>query len=148
VWRAVACAAAVAALGWTPAKASASTRTDTLEAIHRIENPRDSMRPGRHGELGAYQFRRATWRMYTKRPFEEALNRDTSERVALRHYDWICRGLLRNGMEETPYNIGLAWNGGLMAAVQGRASAAAQDYAERVSNLAHELASVGLAANP
>jgi hypothetical protein len=122
------------------AQAKASTsRAETLEAIHHIENPRDSLRPGRYGELGPYQFRRSTWRMHTKLPFEAALNRETSEQVAITHYEWLSRGLARNGWALTPYNIALAWNGGLKAVVNGRASASTRDYAERVSNLANDL---------
>lgn len=77
--------------------------------------------------------------MHTKLPFESALNPDTSEQVAITHYEWLSRGLARNGWAQTPYNIALAWNGGLKAAVNGRASAFTRDYAERVSNLANEL---------
>lgn len=123
-----------------PVQASeAKDRVDTLQAIRAVENPHGTSRPGRHGELGPYQFRKSTWRMYTKIPFEHAAERDYAEAVAVRHYEWIKRGLLRNGLTADPYNIALAWNGGLMAAVRGRASASAHDYAKRVNNLAQEL---------
>jgi len=131
-------AAVALVVGGLPMVGRASIRSETLEAIHRIENPKDSPRVGRHGELGAYQFRPATWRMHTKVPFQQALNRDASEDVAIRHYEWLRRGLVRNGFSETPYNIALAWNGGLSAAINGRASTAARDYAQRVSNLVQE----------
>lgn len=119
-------------------RAEASSRGNVLEAIHCIENPRDLVRPGRHGELGAYQFRAATWRMHTTLPFERALERCISDDVALRHYEWISRGLLRNGWEPSAYNIALAWNGGLAATVRGRAPAGAHDYARRVQNLVED----------
>jgi hypothetical protein len=130
------------AVAWAflPSSAAAATsRAETLEAIHHIENPSNSSRPGRYGELGAYQFRRSTWRMHTKVPFEKAIDRSISETVAIRHYEWLSRGLARNGWAETPYNIALAWNGGLTAVINGRASASTRDYAERVSNLTTEL---------
>jgi len=138
---------ALVGFGLTPLKAAATTngRTETLEAIHAVENPRDSMQPGRHGELGPYQFRRSTWRMHTQLPFERALDRDASQEVAIRHYEWLRRGLVRAGMAPTPYNIALAWNGGLTATIRGRTSAASHRYAERVANLTQELSTAHLA---
>ncbi|HWA85217.1 MAG TPA: hypothetical protein VG710_03250 [Opitutus sp.] len=125
---------------------AASPRAEVLEAIHRIENPQDLRRPGRYGELGAYQFKRSTWRMYTTIPFSYAVNRHASDTVAIRHYEWIKQGLERNGLEATAYNIALAWNGGLQAAVDGRSCAAARDYAERVNNIVHEMRAEHVAA--
>jgi hypothetical protein len=122
------------------ATARADIRADTLEAIHLVENPRDLTRAGPAGELGAYQFRRETWAMHTRRPFREALIRACSDEVAVAHYEWLRAGLKRNGLEVTPYNIALAWNAGLTAVVKGRAPRTAQFYAERVTNLASEMA--------
>jgi len=136
----------MAALCLAPESARAAGRTEVLEAIHRVENPNDSLRPGRHGELGAYQFRAETWRMHTTVPFGKAIDRGASEAVAIRHYEWLERGLARNGLPATTYNIALAWNGGLAAAVRGRAPAAARDYAERVSNLVQEMRMARIAA--
>ncbi|ACB76779.1 hypothetical protein [Opitutus terrae] len=126
------------AVGWAD-DARAVGRAEILRAIQAVENPHDTSRPGKYGELGPYQFRRSTWRMHTKAPFAEALNRYAAEDVAVRHYEWLKRGLLRNGVAPTPYMIALAWNGGLTAAVRGRASASAHDYASRVNNLAQEM---------
>lgn len=103
------------------------------------------MQPGRHGELGPYQFRRSTWRMHTGLPFEQALDRDASQEVAIRHYEWLRRGLVRAGLAATPYNIALAWNGGLTATIRGRTSAASHRYAERVANITQELSTAHLA---
>jgi len=86
-----------------------TTRWATLEAIHHVENPRNVSRPGSYGELGAYQFRRSTWKSHTKVPFSRAIHRDESDRVAVKHYEWLKRGLVRNGMPITPYNIALRW---------------------------------------
>lgn len=107
----------------------------TLTAIHQLENPLNSKKPGPRGELGAYQFRAGTWRMHTQTPFERALDRKISDMVAVRHYEWLKRGLERARLPVTPYTIALAWNGGLSATVAGRATRAARDYAERAVNL-------------
>jgi hypothetical protein len=116
--------------------ARASERWATLEAIHALENPRNLSRPGPFGELGAYQFRETTWQMHTHMPFRLALERDKSDVVAVTHYEWLKRGLEQAGVPATPYNIALAWNGGLDAAVRGSAPACARDYARRAANLA------------
>lgn len=120
------------------AEARADGRAETLQAIRAVENPRGTLRPGRHGELGPYQFRSGTWRMHTRKDFSRAIDPRLAEEVAVRHYEWLSRGLRRHGLPVTPYNIALAWNGGLTATIRGRAPAAAHDYATRVSNLAHE----------
>lgn len=125
-----------AALACFVATASATTRWATLEAIHRLENPRDLPTPGPCGELGAYQFREQTWRMHTSLPFARALDRRSSDDVAVKHYDWLKRRLEGAGVPATPYAIALAWNGGLDRAVRGKACAATRDYAERVANIA------------
>jgi hypothetical protein len=119
-----------------------------LDAIHRVENPLNLTRPGKFGELGAYQFRAGTWKMHTDLPFELALDRVQSEEIAIRHYEWIKRGLERHGLPQTPYYIALAWNGGLSSVIRGRSSTAARDYAERVSNLVADLRSNRLAIAP
>lgn len=116
--------------------AHASSRWATLEAIHHLENPRNLSRPGRFGELGAYQFRVTTWQMHTSVPFRQALDRRISDIVAVEHYEYLKRGLEAARVPATPYNIALAWNGGLTAAVKGRAPRAAHTYAERAANLA------------
>ena len=113
-------------------------RQATLEAIHQVENPRDLQRPGPGGELGAYQFRRATWQMYTMRPFCDALDRQVSDEVAAKHFEWLRRGLARGDCEPTTYNIALAWNAGLGSVLRQRAPARSHNYAERVVNLAGE----------
>jgi hypothetical protein len=124
-------------LGSTTARAD--TRSDTLQAIHLVENPRDLTRAGPAGELGAYQFRQTTWAQHTTRPFRDALIRAYSDEVAVAHYEWLRAGLKRNGLEVTSYNIALAWNAGLSAVVKGRIPRAARFYAERVNNLATEM---------
>jgi len=121
------------------AEARASSRWETLEAIHSVENPFDRQTPGPCGELGAYQFRQDTWRMYSHRAFNEALDRRYSDEVAVRHYDWLKATLERNGLEASIYNIALAWNAGIGAVVNGRAPASSRDYATRVENIAVDL---------
>lgn len=72
--------------------------------------------------------------MHTKAPFSAALDRHTSDNVAVSHYEWLKRGLEQAHLPVTPYNIALAWNGGLDAVIAGKAPAAAHDYASRVVN--------------
>src|SRR3954468_16781507 len=117
----------------------AANRWETLEAIHAVENPTNSSRPGRFGELGAYQFRAATWKMHTSRPFSEATNRSSSDEVAVLHYEWLKATLTRAGVAATSYNIALAWNAGADAVIKGRVSSASRDYATRVNNVATTL---------
>jgi len=74
--------------------------------------------------------------MYTTVPFMRALDRHASDDVAVKHYEWLKHGLESAGLPATPYNIALAWNGGLDAAVLGRSPAVAHDYAQRAANLA------------
>jgi hypothetical protein len=124
------------ACGIVGVTAQASERWATLEAIHQLENPRNTSRPGPRGELGPYQFRSGTWRMHTKVPFERALDRKTSDLVAVRHYEWLKQNLERARLPATPYNIALAWNSGLAAAIDGRSPAVAHDYASRAARLA------------
>ncbi len=117
----------------------ADERWDTLEAIHSVENPSNSSRPGPYGELGAYQFRQSTWRMHTRLPFSAALDRQTSDQIAVKHYEWLKARLAAAGRSPTPYNIALAWNAGPTAVIQGNVPRAARNYAARVNNLAAEL---------
>ncbi len=116
--------------------ARADTRWATLKAIHLLENPNNRTTPGPFGELGAYQFRSAVWYRYTKVPFSHALNRASSDAIALRHYDYLKGQLEEHGIPGTPYNIAKAWNGGLGAALAHRSSRAARDYAQRAANMA------------
>jgi hypothetical protein len=118
------------------APALASERWATLEAIHQLENPSNSEEPGTFGELGAYQFREETWKMHTTAPFSRALNRRSSDAVAVKHYEWIKAELERRGVTATPYRIALAWNGGIRAVFVENPPAVAVDYASRAANLA------------
>lgn len=113
----------------------ASERWETLQAINWVENPSNSPKAGPGGELGPYQFRPATWRMYTRKPFALALERQHSDDVAVRHYEWIKRSLQSSGFEPTPFFIALAWNAGIGQVINGRAPASAYQYASQVNNL-------------
>ena len=124
---------------------AAVSRAETLQSIHWVENPRESSRPGPFGELGAYQFRKGTWSMHTSRPFSEALDRRASDEVAILHYEWLKRSLIKAKVEPSVYNIALAWNAGMGAVVRGRAPSASHDYARRVKNLALDVGVKGLA---
>ena len=139
--------AALALASLLPSRLGATERWDTLEAIHWIENPQNTLRAGPCGELGAYQFREMTWRMHTTVPFARATIRSASDEVAIRHYEWIKTGLTRAGMDPTPYNIALVWNGGLAAVVHGTVRPATRDYAERVNNIAQLIRQSQVAGN-
>ena len=148
-WRGLLLAGAGLVLAtFTSATLRATERWETLQAIHWVENPTDTERPGRYGELGAYQFRETTWRMHTTAACARATDRRASDEVAIRHYEWLKRELVRNGVEVTPYNMALAWNGGLRAAVHGPAAASTRDYAERENNLAQQLKLARVATSP
>lgn len=110
-------------------------RTEVLDAIHDVENPHNSTRIGRRGELGPFQFRPAVWFAYTQKPFSLAADNAEAKLVAEAHYEWIKRGLERNKLEVTPYHIGLVWNAGLHATLNNRASETSKYYAQRVANL-------------
>lgn len=114
----------------------AISRWAVLEAIHQVENPGNSPRRGRRGELGAYQFLSVTWYMHTREPFTRALDRATADRVAVDHYEWLRAGLEGAGCPATPYTVGLAWNCGLEAVLAGRVPASSHGYARRVADLA------------
>ena len=118
----------------------ASERWATLEAIHQIENPRNSTRPGPFGELGAYQFRSTTWHMHTAISFERAHDRQISDAVAVQHYEYLKRGLRAAGLTPSTYNIALAWNSGLGAVINGTSPRVAHQYATRATNLASSFA--------
>jgi hypothetical protein len=122
-------------------EARATERWATLEAIHQLENPNDTSQPGPCGELGAYQFREQTWRMHTIAPFSRALDRHSSDAVAVKHYDWLKSEIARHGVEVSPYTIGMAWNGGLKAVTEPDPPASVVDYASRVANLAADFES-------
>lgn len=110
-----------------------------LHAIHLVENPTNSTHPGRHGELGPYQFRSTTWRTYTSKSFQLANNRTEADAVAELHYKWIKDGLEKAGFEATPYRIALVWNAGLTATVKGRLTSGTRSYARRVENLVNDM---------
>lgn len=131
----------LAGLAAVPQSASAAPRSETLEAIHWVENPSNSPRPGRFGELGAYQFRETTWQMHTDRPFAEAIDRKCSDEVAVKHYEWLKATLAKGGVEPTTYTIAMAWNAGVNAVLKDRVPASTLDYAERVNNLAADMIS-------
>jgi hypothetical protein len=114
---------------------SASERAETLRAINWVENPTNHTRRGSKGELGPYQFRAQTWHLHTKRPFNLAIVREHADDVAVRHYEWIKRGLREAGIEPSPFNIALAWNSGLGAVLRGQVPTVSYHYAERVTNL-------------
>ncbi len=128
----------VTALGFTIA-ARASDRWETLRAINWVENPTNSTQVGRFGELGPYQFRPATWRMHTQKPFRQAIEREVADEVAVKHYEWIKKTFEQAGIDPNVYNIAMAWNCGADAVIAGRVPLVSYRYAERVANLVETL---------
>jgi hypothetical protein len=116
-------------------KAGADDRWETLRAINWVENPTNHTRMGRFGELGPYQFRPNTWRMHTKRPFNQATQREAADEVAIVHYEWIKKNLENAGVDASPFNIAMAWNSGVNNVLKGRVPNVTYNYAERVTNL-------------
>lgn len=123
------------ALGAAALAAESTERAETLRAINWVENPTNHARRGSKGELGPYQFRSQTWRMHTRKSFQLAVVREDADEVAVKHYEFIRRGLREAGIEPTPFNIALAWNSGLGAVQRGQVPVVSYRYAERVSNL-------------
>ncbi len=119
--------------------AGADDRWETLRAINWVENPTNHSRVGRFGELGPYQFRSGTWKMHTKRPFSQAVQRQAADEVAVKHYEWIKRVLTDAGIDANAFNIAMAWNCGVTNVVKGRVPAVSYDYATRVTNLVQTL---------
>jgi hypothetical protein len=117
--------------------ARADDRWETLRAINWVENPTNHTRMGRFGELGPYQFRPATWRMHTRKPFSMATQREAADEVAVIHYDWIKAKLEEAGLDATTFNIAMAWNTGVTNVINGHAPSVSYNYAERVVNLVH-----------
>ena len=116
-------------------KAGASDRWETLRAINWVENPTNQTQVGRFGELGPYQFRPATWRMHTDKPFRMAVQRATADEVAVKHYEWIKHMLEKAGVQPSAFNIAMAWNCGVEAVLSGRVPTVTYAYAQRVTNL-------------
>lgn len=116
-------------------KVAADDRWETLRAINWVENPTNHTKTGRFGELGPYQFRPTTWRMHTKRPFSQAIQREAADEVAVKHYEWIKRNLENAGVDASPFNIAMAWNTGVNNVLNGRVPTVSYDYATRVTNL-------------
>lgn len=128
----------VSTLGLSVA-ARGSDRWETLRAINWVENPTNQTQVGRFGELGPYQFRPATWRMHTQKPFRQAIQREVADEVAVKHYEWIKRTFEQAGVDATVFNIAMAWNCGTEAVISGRVPTVSYHYAERVANLVETL---------
>jgi hypothetical protein len=128
--------------------AGADDRWETLRAINWVENPTNHTRVGKFGEMGPYQFRSGTWRMHTRRPFSQAIQREAADEVAVLHYEWIKDSLEKAGVDASPFNIAMAWNSGVNNVIRGRAPSVSYNYAQRVVNLVHTFKEQELARAP
>jgi hypothetical protein len=107
-----------------------------LNAIGAVEDPDHRFAVGAHGERGHWQMKEATWKQYTKLPFDEWADDDEAGRlVALAHLQWLTLELLRAGIEPTPYNLAVAWNAGLTPLVEETYTESTEEYANRVALL-------------
>jgi hypothetical protein len=114
--------------------------TAFLEAIRLEESGNNDNVVGRHGERGAYQFKAKTWRDRTKEPFSLAHDRTTASAVAVRHYEWLKRALVTEGLDEpSEWAIAAAWNAGARAVAKGQLSMRSYTYARRVMQTTEEL---------
>jgi hypothetical protein len=141
VFRRLALVFAVAGLGIVGTRPVSAATIDPVErdaflnAIAQVETGGNTRAIGRQGERGMFQFNRTTWRLHTKRAFQDAHDPQVAYSVAVRHYEWLFDGFVRNGREPTPYLMAAAWNAGLSRALSGRPPAATRDYARRVVNI-------------
>jgi hypothetical protein len=120
--------------------ASASSQPDFdksafLSAIAEVETGGNPRAVGRQGERGLYQFRSGVWKQYTSRSFFQAHNPDVSYGVAVKHFDWLYDGFVRNGRQPTAFMMAAAWNSGLNRALSGRLPSGTRSYAQRVANI-------------
>lgn len=106
-----------------------------LSAIAEVETGGDPYAVGRQGERGLYQFRSGVWKQYTNRSFFQAHNPDVAFGVAVKHFNWLYDGFIRNGLHPNAYMMAAAWNGGLNRALSGRLTKGTRNYARRVANI-------------
>ena len=120
-----------------PATAAATDHIKMLECIAQLETGTVNMRRpcakiGAKGERSAWQISPAVWRVYCASPFPRASSdAKLGLTVAVAHLHWLRLALERAGTPATPYNLALAWNAGLSAALSGKVPAGAHDYAAR-----------------
>lgn len=96
-----------------------------LTCIAAVESGNNPDAVGRHGERGAFQMS----------PAVVAECGGYSERHAMRWLLQLERDLIRANVDVMPFNLALAWNAGIGAAISGKAPMASYDYALRVANL-------------
>ena len=107
-----------------------------LRTISGIETPYNQPNKiGQAGERAEFQFTAEVWKHYSNVPFKSIgsrKNRQEVQRVALRHLLNIESTLEKRHVAVTPYNIAIAWNGGLY---RSEYLPRHRDYAQRASNL-------------
>ena len=106
--------------------------------IRHVERATGSTATGRAGERGPYQLTRAVWSQHTTLPYSLADDEPTARIIAVTHLSWLAEQLAAHGLEATTYNLALAYNAGLTAAVHGRAKERQKAYAQRVTNLFYD----------
>lgn len=111
-------------------------RARMLDAIAPVESANRHWVIGPLGEVTAYQMLPRNWRRLTTEPLSRARRDPAFGRlVAFMHLDQLVTELRAYGLQETPYNLALAWRAGSPAAAHGTATAAQRDHAQRIANL-------------
>lgn len=109
-----------------------------LWAIAQMETPNGAhARCGHAHETGKYQLTPDV-RLERGAELRAANLPVTDENIARWQLIWINWQLFSHHIAQTPYNVGLAWNGGVDAELHHTSSAQAKDYAQRLTNLVEE----------
>lgn len=111
-----------------------------LWALAQAETPRGvPAHPGPAHETGTYQLtpsvrhdRSADLR---RRGFQGPI---TDEMLAREQVLWIAAQLEKAGQRADPFAIGVAWNAGVTAKINGTAPDRSYDYGARISNLVED----------
>jgi hypothetical protein len=108
-------------------------RTRVLGAIAMVETGSTGVKMGAAGEYTRYQILPATWVRFSTKSMRWATQAEV-DRVAHLLLEEIMQSLKSRRMAVTPYNIALAWNGGV-GSLGTRPPTRRSDYAERVNNI-------------
>lgn len=120
------------------AQASTIDYDALLAVLHQLENPANSRKPGKFGELGPWQITPAVWAEVTNKPFtvENAFDPVLGRKIAYKHVLRLTEAMRQHGIEPNVYKLALAWNAGLGAVFHPEhAPASALLYADRANVL-------------
>ena len=117
---------------------SSTAIQNVYDALHQGENPRNSLLPGKAGELGPVQFTRDAWEETTTLPFTPEWVWKYSYEVGIKRLRHLESVLRTHHIIPTAFRLAVAWKFGMKVALQnGRPPTPAElEYADRVANLA------------